>query len=64
MFCLGAHHRQLGELTSLAVTKAHYLAYWKDSSTSATPIKGNRGVQSKRAAAAAGTCIVGECNFN
>ena len=61
-FCLVAHHLHLDELTSLAVTKAHYLAYWKDdSSTSATSIKGNRVVQGKRAA---GTCIVGECDFN
>ena len=64
VYCLGAHRKELDELTSLAVTKAHYLAYWKeDSSSSATSIKGNRGVQGK-CAVAAGTCIVGECDFN
>ena len=34
VFCLGAHHRQLGELTSLAVTNTHYLAYWHSRVTS------------------------------
>ena len=65
VFCLGAHHKELDELTSLAVTNAHYRAYWKEdsSSSSATSIKDKRGIQGKRAVAA-GTCIVGECDFN
>ena len=61
-YCLGAHHKELDQLTSLAVTKTHYLAYWKEDSSGATSITRNRGVQGKRGAA--GTCIVGECDFN
>ena len=52
-FCLGAHHQQLDELTSIAVTKTHCFAYWKDDSSSggnATSIKGDRGIQGKRGA--------------
>ena len=57
MFCLGAHHQHLDELTSIAVTKTDYLAYWKEDSSSggssgsnATSIKGGRGIQGKRGA--------------
>ena len=68
VFCLGAHHRELDELTSLAVTKTHYLAYWKEDSSSggsATSIKGDRGIQGKRGATGgAETSIVGERDFN
>ena len=56
-FCLGAHHQHLDELTSIAVTKTHYLAYWKEDSSNggssggnATSIKGGRGIQGKRGA--------------
>ena len=52
VFCLGAHGAETREITSKAVTKTHYLAYWKeDSGGGATVIKGNRGVQDKRAVA-------------
>ena len=52
VFRLGQH---LDELTSISVTKTHYLAYWKEDSGSggssgATSIKGDRGVQGKRGA--------------
>ena len=30
VYCLGAHRGVVNWLTSLAVTKAHYLAYWQD----------------------------------
>ena len=42
VFCLGAHHQHIYEQTPLAVTKTHYLAYWKEDSRSggnATSIK-------------------------
>ena len=41
------------ELTPLAVTNTHYLAYWKEASSiggNATSIKGDRGIQGKRGA--------------
>ena len=52
-FCLGAHKQHLYELTPKAITKTHYLAYWKEGSSSssggnAAPIKGNRGIRGKR----------------
>ena len=57
VFCLGAHHQHLDELTSIDVTKTHYLAYWKEDSSSggssggnATSIKGGRGIQGKHGA--------------
>ena len=53
MFCLGAHKQRIYELTSKAITKTHYLAYWKEDSSSggnATSIKGDRGIQGKRGA--------------
>ena len=39
-------------MTLLAVTKTHYLAYWKEYSSegNATSIKGDRGIQGKRGA--------------
>ena len=30
VYCVGAHRNVVDELTSLAVTKTHYLAYWKE----------------------------------
>ena len=54
---MGAHHQHLDDLTSIAVTKTHYLAYWKEDSSSggnAISIKGDRGIQCKRGA----TCEV------
>ena len=49
--CLGAHHQHPDELTSIAVTKTHHLAYWKEDSSSggssggnATSNKGDRPV--------------------
>ena len=30
VYCLGAHHNVVDQLTSLTVTKTHYLAYWKE----------------------------------
>ena len=30
VYCVGAHRNMVDELTSLAATKTHYLAYWKE----------------------------------
>ena len=52
-FCLGAHQQHIYELTLLDVTIAHYLAYWKEDSSSggnATSITGDRGIEGKRGA--------------
>ena len=43
VFCLGAHKQHIYELTPKAVTKTHYLAYWKEgSSSSAASIKDDK----------------------
>ena len=50
------------KLTSLAVTKMHYLAYWKeDSGGNAASTKGDRGIQGKHCATGeAGTIDIGD----
>ena len=51
--CLGVHNQHIYELTLLAVTKTHHLAYWTEDSSSGgntTSIKGDRGIQGKRGA--------------
>ena len=52
VFFLGAHLQHVDELTSISVTKTHYLAYWKEDSTGGNviSIKGDRGIQGKRRA--------------
>ena len=53
VFCLGAHHQNLNERTSIDVMKTHCLACWKEDSSSGgnvTSIKGDRGIQGKRGA--------------
>ena len=52
---MGAHHQHIYELTLLAVTKTHYLADWKEDSSSegnVTSIKVDREIQGKRGATA------------
>ena len=52
VFSWGAHHQHLYELTSKAITKTHYLAYWKECGIGsiATSIEGDRGILGKRGA--------------
>ena len=38
VFCLGAHQHETTGITSSAVTKTHYLAYWKEDSSGAMSI--------------------------
>ena len=44
VFCLGAHGAETREITSKAVMKTDYLAYWKEDSSGGgtTVFKGNR----------------------
>ena len=53
LFCLGTLPQHIYRLTPLAVTKTHYLAYWKEDSSrggNTTSIKSDRGMQGNRGA--------------